>query len=478
MLILFVLVPRVPGPLWGLTNEQHGGITGLSDRMSPGKISSLVRSNEVAFRVEFEGAIPTQSSLYWRGPVMARYNGYSWSQSLRNPVQQLNLSVAGPAIKYTVTLEPNGELWLLALDLPAKLIPHSLMTEDFQLISKKQINDLQRYQVESRLTYQFGLNESPDYLALTLEYPDRVNPKTIAYGRSLAARFDRSEDIVDEVLTMFREEEFFYTLNPPVLGNNVVDEFLFDTRRGFCENYAGSFALLMRAAGIPARIVAGYQGGEYNKVGNYLIVRQSDAHAWTEIWLENKGWVRADPTAAVSPSRIERGIDDALSDERSSFRIQNRNPLFGNLLYSWDNLQHSWNDQVLNYDRRKQMEFLSNLELGIENWSDMVFALVFLLVTVTGLFWAAARYRERPPKPAAYETLFNRLLKKLSKHGIHKGPAEDTRVFMLRVATPDFSQSEQLANIVELYNRIKYGRQDSSQSALHQMRSMINSFHL
>jgi len=478
MLILFVLVPRVPGPLWGLTNEQHGGVTGLSDRMSPGKISSLVRSNEVAFRVEFEGAIPTQSSLYWRGPVMAQYNGYSWSQSLRKPVQRLNLSVAEPAIKYTVTLEPNGELWLLALDLPAKLIPDSLMTEDFQLISKKQINDLQRYQVESRLTYQFGLNESPDYLALTLDYPDRVNPKTIAYGRSLAARFDRSEDIVNEVMTMFREEEYFYTLNPPVLGNNVVDEFLFDTRRGFCENYAGSFALLMRAAGIPARIVAGYQGGEYNKVGNYLIVRQSDAHAWTEIWLENKGWVRVDPTAAVSPSRIELGIDDALSDERSSFRIQNRNPLFGNLLYSWDNLQHSWNDQVLNYDRRKQMEFLSNLELGIENWSDMVFALVFLLVAVTGLFWAAARYRERPPKPAAYETLFNRLLKKLSKHGIQKGPAEDTRVFMLRVATPDFPQSEQLASIVELYNRIKYGRQDSSQSALHQMRSMINSFHL
>jgi transglutaminase-like putative cysteine protease len=258
----------------------------------------------------------------------------------------------------------------------------------------------------------------------------------------------------------------------------VVDEFLFGTRRGFCENYAGSFALLMRAAGIPARIVAGYQGGEYNKVGNYLIVRQSDAHAWTEIWLENKGWVRADPTAAVSPGRIERGIDDALSDERSSFRIQNRNPLFGNLLYNWDNLQRSWNDQVLNYDRRKQMEFLSNLELGIENWSDMVFALVFLLVAVTGLFWAAARYRERPPKPAAYETLFKRLLKKLSKHGIRKGPAEDTRVFMLRVATSDFPKSEQLAKIVELYNRIKYGRQDSSQSALHQMRSMINSFHL
>jgi transglutaminase-like putative cysteine protease len=475
MLILFVLVPRVPGPLWGLTNEQRGGVTGLSDHMSPGKISSLVRSNEVAFRVDFEGVPPAQNKLYWRGPVMAMYNGYRWSQSPRQAVQRFTLTAAEAAIKYTVTLEPNGEQWLLALDIPSKIIRHSFMTEDFQLISKKKINDLQRYQMESRLAYQFGLNESRDYLALTLEHPEKLNPKTVAYGRSLAERFERSEDIVNEVLTMFRQEEFFYTLKPPRLGNNVVDEFLFGTRRGFCEHYAGSFALLMRAAGIPARIVTGYQGGEYNQVGNYLIVRQSDAHAWTEVWIENRGWVRVDPTAAVSPGRIELGIDDALSDERSSFRIQNRNPIFGNLLYSWDNLQHSWNDWVLNYDQRKQMNFLSKLELGIENWSDMVFALVILLVTVIGLFWSVTRYRERPPKPAAYEMLFNRLLKKLSKRGIQKGPAEDTRAFLVRVATPDFPQGEQLASIVELYNRIKYGRVSSSQAALNKMRSMVNS---
>ena len=476
MLILFVLVPRVPGPLWGLTNEQRGGVTGLSDRMSPGKISNLVRSNEVAFRVDFEGAIPAQNKLYWRGPVMAQYNGYSWSQSPRKSIQRKTQAKLENATRYTVTLEPNGEQWLLALDIPTAPIRHSIMTEDFQLISEKKVNDLLRYPMESQLSYQFGLNESPEYLALTLEYPEKLNQKTVAYGRSLAEKFDRSEDIVNEVLTMFREQEYFYTLNPPPLGSNVIDKFLFSTRRGFCEYYSGSFALLMRAAGIPTRIVTGYQGGEYNKVGNYLIVRQSDAHAWTEVWIQNKGWVRIDPTAAVSPSRIEQGIDEALSDEVSRFRIQNRNPLFGNLLYNWDNLQHSWNDWVLNYDQRKQMNFLSKLELGIDNWSDMVFALVILLLTVTGSFWATARYRERPPKPPAYEILFNRLLKKLSRHGIRKGPAEDTRAFLGRVSTRDFSQSEELSNIVELYNRIKYGRQDSSQEALNHMRSMVNSF--
>lgn len=475
MLILFVLVPRVPGPLWGISNEQRGGVTGLSDHMSPGQISNLIRSNEVAFRVDFEDKVPAQSMLYWRGPVMAKYDGSRWYRARRHALNRLNLTVTEPAVKYTVTLEPNGEHWLLALDMPTKLIPDSVMTEDFQLVSTKKINDLLRYSMESRLAYQVGENESLEYLGLTLEYPDNRNPETIALGKSLAERFDRNEDIIDTVLTMFRQQEYFYTLQPPALGDNAVDEFLFGTRRGFCEHYAGSFALLMRAAGIPARVVTGYQGGEYNNVGNYLIVRQSDAHAWTEVWLENRGWVRIDPTAAVSPSRIEQGLDDALSDDESVFRIQNRNPLFGNLLYSWDNLQHSWNDWVINYDNRKQRNFLSKLEIGIENWSDMVFALIFLLLAVTGLYWLIVRYRERPPRPEAYEILFKRLLKKLSKRGFRKRPSEDTRAFLERVADRDFPQREQLADIVELYNRIKYGREDDTSRRLNSMRTLIKS---
>ena len=477
MLILFLLVPRIPGPLWGLTNEQRGGITGLSDNMSPGNISNLIRSNEVAFRVDFEGAVPPQSQLYWRGPVMAYYNGYRWSQVSRKPLQPLTLNVSEPAIKYTVTLEPNGEQWLLALDVPTQLVPNSLMTSDFQLISKKKINDLQRYSTESRLAYEFGATESAKYLQTTSSYPEQLNPKTIALGKLLAARFNSSEEIVNEVLAMFGRESYFYTLNPPLLGENMVDEFLFDSRRGFCEHYAGSFALLMRTAGIPARIVTGYQGGEFNTLGNYLIVRQSDAHAWTEVWIKGRGWIRVDPTAAVSPNRIESGLDDALADEVSSFRIRNRNPLFGNLLFGWDNLQHSWNAWVLNYDTQKQRNFLSELELGIENWSDMVIALVIMLATVTGSFWLITWYRELPARPAAYEILFKRLLHKLAQRGFVKKPAEDTRAFLRRVSTHEIAQSDQLERIVDLYNRIKYGRNGGSPQALKQMRSMINSLH-
>ncbi len=473
MLILFVLVPRVPGPLWGLTNEQRGGITGLSDHMSPGQISNLIRSNEVAFRVEFAGEVPQQSRLYWRGPVMPMYNGYRWSQAPRKALDVLRIRAFDTPIEYTVTLEPNGEHWLLALDVPTRLVEDSFMTQDFQLTSTKKINDLVRYTMESRLAYQVGLDESPDYLDMTRSFPPGQNPRTIEFGRELASRYDRPDAIIQHVLQMFNEQEYVYTLEPPALRGDTVDQFLFETRRGFCEHYAGSFALIMRAAGLPARIVTGYQGGEFNRVGNYLIVRQSDAHAWTEVWIEGRGWVRVDPTSAVSPSRIEQGLDDALAGEASAFRIQNRNPLFGNILYSWDNLQHSWNDWVLNYDQRRQMQFLQNLEIGIENWSDMIFALVILIVATTGLYGFVAWYRELPPRPAAYEIQFRRLQQKLARRGLLRRPAEDSRAFLARIADAGDPDRDRLARIVDLYNRIKYGRTGPSDAALDDLRKLV-----
>ena len=478
MLILFVLVPRVPGPLWGLQTEQRGGVTGLSDHMSPGKISNLILSNEVAFRVDFEDRIPPQHLLYWRGPVMPMYNGYSWRQSARRSLRTLAKNLEQPGIDYTVTLEPNGEHWLLALDIPGHSFKGSLLSRDYQLISRTEINDLYRYSMTSHLDYRIGMDESDEYLEYTRQYPDHLNPRAIELGRELAQQYGDSQSIVDAVLTMFRQQPFVYTLQPPALGTHSVDDFLFETRRGFCEHFAGSFALLMRAANIPARIVTGYQGGEYNRVGNYLIVRQSDAHAWTEVWIEGQGWMRVDPTAAVSPSRIEDGLDDALADETSGFRIQNRNPIFGNLLYNWDNLQHSWNDWVLNYDQRKQMDFLQKFKIGIESWSDMVFTLVILLTTVTTLFWLVSWYRERPPAPELYETLFRRLLAKLARRGFEKRPAEDARDFLARLPRAEFPEHETIARIVDLYNQIKYGRIGPSTPALGNLRSLVNSLNL
>lgn len=480
MLILFILVPRIPGPLWGLPNEQRGGITGLSDSMSPGKISQLIQNNEVAFRVSFKGDVPAQSQLYWRGPVMAMFDGTRWFQSKRSNINRLDLTVFDEPTEYTVTLEPNGERWLLALDLPTQIVNDSQMTADFQLTAKEPINDLLRYTLQSQLRFQAGLNEPDSYLQLTSQYPIDQNPKTIALGQSLARQYDNPEDIVNHVLNQFRTQKYVYTLSPPALRGDTVDQFLFETQRGFCEHYAGSFALLMRAAGIPSRIVAGYQGGEYNELGNYLIVRQSDAHAWTEIWIKSKGWTRIDPTAAVSPDRIELSLDQALPDEVSSFRIQNRNPLFGNLLFSWDSLQNNWNNWVLNYDERKQSNFLQKLGVGIEDSGDMIFAMVFMLLTVTGFYWLLGWYRARPAKPARHEQYFNRLLKKLAKLGFEKKPSEDTRAFLARVKESKLVQTTEIEVIINLYNRIKYGPvhsgENTSESDLEKLDLLINNF--
>ncbi len=475
MLILFVLVPRIPGPLWGITNEQRGGVTGLSEHMSPGEISNLIRSNDVAFRVDFESIVPPQHQLYWRGPVMAKFNGRRWYQARRRGISQLQINTFEPATKYTVTLEANGAYWLLALDIPTQLVSNSFMTADYQLTSTKVINDLRRYTMESRLSFQVGLDEDPKYLELTLQYPKDSNPRTIEFGQKLASQYKNKIDLVDHVLKMFREQEYTYTLQPPILKGNVVDQFLFESRRGFCEHYAGSFALLMRAAGIPSRVVTGYQGGEYNNVGKYLIVRQSDAHAWTEVWLKDRGWVRIDPTAAVSPLRIEQGIDDALSDERASFRIQNRNPLFGNLLYTWDNLQHSWNDWVINYDDQKQRRFLRKLDIGIENAGDMIIALVVLLVSVSGLFWFINWYRERPAKPEQYEILFKQFIKKMSRLGFQKKNSEDARQFLQKLAPLEVRQNQQISQFVELYNQIKYGRENNSAKQIKELNDLVDS---
>lgn len=464
MLILFLLVPRIPGPLWGLTSEQRGGITGLSDSMSPGKISNLIRNNEVAFRVSFKGEIPAQQQLYWRGPVMALFNGSRWSQSKRSNINRLNIRFFEEATEYTVTLEPNGERWLLALDIPTQIVEDSRMTADFQLTAKLPVNDLRRYTIQSRLSFQVGLDESEDYLRLTSEYPANQNPRTIALGQQLAGQYENPQDIINHALNLFRTEQYVYTLSPPALRGDTVDQFLFETKRGFCEHYAGSFAMLMRAAGIPARIVAGYQGGEYNQAGDYLIVRQSDAHAWTEVWIKDKGWIRIDPTAAVSPDRIEQGLDQALPNEVSSFRFQNRNPMLGNLLFSWDSLQNNWNTWVLNYDQRKQSNFLRQLGVGINDWGDMVFALVFTLLAMVGLYWSTGWYRARPARPERVERHFNQLLKKLARLGLDKKPSEDSRAFLNRVSASQLVQTADLEAIVNLYNSIKYGSKQNDQT--------------
>ncbi len=473
MAILFILVPRIPGPIWGLTKEQRGGITGLSNSMSPGAISNLINSNDIAFRVTFDGEIPPQKNLYWRGPVMVNFDGRTWSQVNTRKVFRIKGNPNKEITNYTVTLEAHGKNWLFGLDIPTHIPSNSFMSSEYQLNSTKPVNDLKRYTLSSQLEYKIGQDEDFEYLLLAENFHKTRNPQTLALGQKWAKQFDTAREIVNQALKTFNTENFVYTLQPPRLGQNSSDEFLFQTKRGFCEHYASSFALLMRAAGIPARIVTGYQGGELNQVGNYLIVRQSDAHAWTEVWLDDEGWVRVDPTAAVSPDRIEMGLDQALKEGSSAFKIGAHNLLMSKVLYGWDNLQHNWNEMILNYDDRKQTKFLNKLGLGIKSWGDMVLALVICMVIITSAYWLIAWYRERPPAIAEYEKIINQLLKKLARKGLLKKPSEHVYEFLERIKLQQNFEDPQLNKIFEAYSKIKYGRSLQQQTVIDYFRQMV-----
>src|SRR5262245_49059839 len=339
MLALFVLFPRVQGPIFGLPQATSTGVTGLSDSMSPGSLSQLGLSDEVAFRVEFRARPPAPQGLYWRGPVLWDFDGRTWTAASPASIGAgtVHHEAAQAAVSYTVTLEPHYARWVFALEVPVAAPMGAVLTDDYQLLSLRPIRNRLRYDAASHLGYHYGTDERPELLRRALRLPSGYNPRSIQLAREIRQRSAADADVVTNALEVFRSQPFFYTLVPPELGRDSVDEFRFATRRGFCEHYASAFVFLMRAAGVPARVVTGYQGGEINPLGDYMIVRQSEAHAWAEVWLSGQGWVRVDPTAAVSPARIQVGIAAAVSaadplpiSVRGSFQLLNR------LHFAWD----------------------------------------------------------------------------------------------------------------------------------------------
>ena len=319
MVVLFVLFPRVQGPLWGLPQINAASRTGLSDTMSPGDVSVLGLSDEVAFRVLFENPPAKPSQLYWRGPVLSMFDGQTWHAGLSLTVNSLEFEALGPPLRYTVTMEPHDRRWMFAIDVPRAAPAEGFLTSDMQMRSRRLVRERMRYEIESVPEYRIGVNERTFDLNGAMRLPASVAPRARALAERWKQESANPREIVDRGLGMFRQQPFIYTLAPPTLGDDPVDEFLFTTRSGFCEHYASSFAFLMRAAGIPARVVTGYLGGEVNPVDGYLVVRQSEAHAWTEVWLAGEGWVRVDPTAAVSPLRVERGLSAAVpASERNA----------------------------------------------------------------------------------------------------------------------------------------------------------------
>jgi len=457
MLVLFLLFPRVQGPLWALPQAGAGGLSGLSDTMSPGSLSNLSLSDAVAFRVEFGGPPPKAGSLYWRGPVLWDFDGRTWRAPGSDLVGQAELEIGGTPVRQIITLEPHEMRWLFALDMPGSAPAASTMTLDLQLRSVRPVRERMRYEITSFPAYRLARYEVPDLIERALRLPEGFNPRS----RQLAEGWQREglepPEVVARALAMFREQPFVYTLSPPVLGGHAVDEFLFGTRRGFCEHYAAAFAVLMRAAGVPARIVTGYQGGTVNPVGNYLIVRQSDAHAWVEVWMEGRGWIRIDPTAAVSPLRIEGGAAAALPSVGAV-------PLLGRIDNTWvkdlrfalDMVANGWNQWVLDYSPERQMRVISRFAGGHVSWRGISSALVVgtgIVVTILALF-ALRRTRSAPADPAviAWRT-FSR---KLAKRGVERAASEGPSAFADRAAAALPTHAAAIRQIAGLYTRTRY----------------------
>jgi transglutaminase-like putative cysteine protease len=461
MLVFFLLFPRVQGPLWGMPQDAYSGVTGLSDEMSPGSVSNLLTSDAVAFRVNFDSATPPATQqLYWRGPVMWDFDGRTWSAPRIPYALPRTLDSLDGAVEYAVTMEPHGKRWLFALDLPGKTPPRSMMTNDFQLLFQGQLTNRMRYDMISYLRYRDAA-ELPRYeLQRALRLPAGANPRTRDLAKEMHKRATDDRAYVNAVLGMLRNQNFSYTTTPPLLGPNPVDEFLFTTLAGYCEHYASAFTVLMRAAGVPARVVTGYQGGEFNAVGNYMIVRQADAHAWVEVWLGSEGWTRVDPTAAVAPTRVQSGAVAAVPQGesvplllRGNFRWLHRAGL------AWDSLANSWNQVVLGYAFDRQRQLMQRIGVDDATWQSMA-TVMFMATGAIMLVLALLMLRKlRAQRPDPVAAVYARFCQRLARRGLTRHPSEGPAAFSKRAATAHPELAAAIKTISDLYIRLRYGNE-------------------
>ncbi|OOZ40763.1 hypothetical protein BOW53_06495 [Solemya pervernicosa gill symbiont] len=467
MLVLFVLFPRVPGPLWSLPKDAHSSLSGLDDSMSPGSISELIQSGGTAFRVEFIDPAPPSELRYWRGPVLWHFDGRRWSGGFsKRDLPHDDFTPVGDPVRYSVTLEPHNRRWLFALELPDTLPLNSSLSGDYRLLAASPVRERLRYQLSSYPAFKFGELISHEAKLAALQLPDNG----ISRSRALAAQWraaSRSDrEVVNRALNHFNQQPFVYTLRPPLLGNRPVDQFLFDSQRGFCEHYAGAFTVLMRAASIPARVVTGYLGGERNPLDEFYTVRNSDAHAWSEVWLEGEGWRRIDPTGAVAPERVEEGIEASLPDDAPlPILLRSNNTLLKQFRFSIDALNNGWNQWVLGYGDKTQREFLAKLGIGLDSWEGMAIGLLTSMGTLFAIITALMLWRHgRQHHVTPLQRLYRRFCAKLAKAGINRNPYEGPEDFAQRVIKqrPDLRQA--VRSITKRYIQLNYaGSSDASQ---------------
>ena len=477
LLILFILFPRVNGPLWGIPKDAFTGVTGIDDQMSPGTISKLVQSKEVAFRVSFTDQIPDQSTLYWRGPVLWQTDGRKWTTGKSNSNRrQEKTRFTGNSINYDLTIEPTNKKWLFGLEMVSTLPDKTYLTDDLQLKSREPIRARKSYTLTSHSSYSHWTEDDND-LKRGLTLPELNHLKTRELASKLRRDFVEPELILNAAIEWLKQKNFIYTLSPPLMTGDMVDEFLFDKRQGFCEHYASAFTILMRAAGIPARVVTGYLGGELNPVGNYLIVRQHHAHAWTEIWLEGKGWVRIDPTSIVSPARLNEGIESSIPEAIIDVPLGLKNNatavrFWQQIRNTVDMINYQWAQWVLGYSPERQKLFLQKLGFDDIDWKELTLLLLFfigIIISAIALYIFTKKPVSRDPAKKYYDLFCN----KMAKAGLPRKPYEGPLDYAQRLIWERKELGHEVKNITDLYVYIRYR---SNYDKLLQFKKAIRSF--
>ncbi len=461
-LCVFVFFPRLGSPLWGAPTDTTAH-TGLGSRMAPGSVQQLLIDDSPAFRVSFDGPLPPHSQLYWRGPVLWHFDGTTWSRPeyFASPPLTPDLQVGTKTIAYDITMEPSDRRWLLALDMPVAVPDNAVRGADMSLVSRSPVDRLLRYHAVSAPMYRLDATLDPQQRELALQLPDGFDPRAREQAQHWRKEFSDDDDAIIRTALDFFHQKFFYTLNAPLLGRDSVDDFLFGTQRGFCEHFSSAFTFLMRAAGIPARVVTGYQGGYFNTAGNYLVVRQSDAHAWSEVWLAGRGWVRVDPTAAVSPQRVEFGAQAAAGDSAPWYQS---NWLLG-LRNQFDVVNRLWNDTIVQFNALRQQSLLTPFGIAKADYMDLMWTLIGVSTLLLGLFvWWVLRAPRRVEDPL--DVAFARLRRKLERAGAVSLPAEGPQTLAAR-AEALWPGNRALQRLFASYVGLRYACALPSTGAVH-----------
>lgn len=509
MIILFVFFPRLAGPIWHMPGGTSAS-SGISDTMSPGEISDLQLFDKIAFRVKFKGDAPRGSNMYWRTLVLDSFDGLTWSREKKSKEQgidtyaQLNRTKLTANdyeqkidyednigfYRYDISLEKTQLIWLTFLDRPIDIPKRARLLSDFSVQIDHRLLDRTRYTAESQVGLLLDNRLSLIQREKNTQLPQEGNSRSIDWAKQQRQLFSGDRAFIESLLLKINQQEYFYTLSPPIMQRDTVDSFWFDEQKGFCEHYAGALVFLARAAGVPARVVVGYQGAEKNPLSDYWIVRYANAHAWTEIWLENEGWVRVDPTAAIAPHRIEQQLQTDYSQRDSLFEDFGFNSVdlddigwVKQFEYWMDQANTGWNDWVLDYSQDSQRKLFEGL--GLENLTVQQVSILMIAMLAAFLGLVSFRWvRNKQPVDPVQESL-NILIRKLNKHGIElqntqgiNALAKDIQQKQRCKPILEESSTTQLIRILNLYSYLRYQRKDISPKQQNYFRQQVKSLRI